>query len=111
MKILKYIISLFAKSMPEKDKKAISIFIKIADNINAFIQSPFSDVIVKIIPGDKDALVLRWLKLNLPKYLSKAKELTGGEKALLVGNLTKDYFNTTLNDALINSQVVYRTLK
>lgn len=97
--------------MPEKDKKAIGIFIKIADNINDFVQSPFSDVIVKIIPGNTDDIVLRWLKLNLPKYLSKANELTGGEKALLVGNLTKDYFNTTLNDALINSQVIYRTFK
>ena len=58
---------------PAEIKTAIHIGVMVTENIKAFADSPYADVLTSLIPGDIDDQVKQLLKAKLPAILTELK--------------------------------------
>jgi len=71
-KIWKEIRNLFA-DIPVELKTAIHMGVIVAENIKTFINSPATDIITALIPGDADDKIKDTLRSKIPLILSELK--------------------------------------
>ena len=64
--------SLFA-GIPAELKTAIHIGVLVTENVKNFVDSPATDVLTAIIPGDVDDEIKSWLRAKLPAILTELK--------------------------------------
>jgi hypothetical protein len=61
------------ESIPAELKIAIHIGVAVTENIKNFVDSPATDILTAIIPGDADDQVKSWLRAQLPTILAELK--------------------------------------
>ena len=59
--------------IPAELKTAIHIGAAVTENIKNFVDSPATDILTAIIPGDADDRVKTWLRAQLPAILTELK--------------------------------------
>jgi hypothetical protein len=97
----------YRKIEPEL-RKEISWITQIVSKINDVLQSPVTDVITALIPGDADDDFVEWARRVLPALIGSVDPLTNEGKALISAKLVMDRTDMELSQALITSQVVYK---
>lgn len=82
MSVISFIKKLWAQiealfqHIPSELKSAIALGVNITENIKKLVDSPVTDVLTAIIPGDADDAVVAALRAALPQILTQLK-LTG----------------------------------
>lgn len=122
-------VSGLVRKIPPKLKEQIKVLIKVVENIENFVDSPASDFLTAVIPGEADDKLKDWLRKVLPGVLNTlkiidvtadgtisvlleddrdAKNLKLGDIATL---LTKELTGASLGQSRITAEVVFQDYK
>ncbi|RYZ98518.1 MAG: hypothetical protein EOP47_19185 [Sphingobacteriaceae bacterium] len=100
-KILQFIKSLFSR-IPKELRIAIHIGVVVTENLKKLVDSPATDILTAIIPGDIDDRMKLWLRARLPIILLQLKLADNGIPHKSDGEIIKCGIET-LN--LLNSNI------
>jgi hypothetical protein len=117
------------KKIPEKLQSQILVFIKLVENIKNFVDSPASDFLTTLIPGEADDNLKAWLRKVLPGVLKSLNVITvnndesirlhlpddsdakNTKLADIATLLTKSLTGASLGQSRITSEVVFQDYK
>lgn len=117
------------KKIPAKLQSQIVVFIKLAENIENFVQSDTADFLTAVIPGDTDDNLKLWLRKVLPGVLKTLNLITvnndnsirlhlpedddakNTKLADIASLLTKSLTGAGLGQSRITTEVVFQDYK
>ena len=107
-----FVAKLFNK-IPNELKEKISIGIAIVENIKKFIDSPVTDILSAIIPGDLDDKIKERLRDILPIILEKyniiyESRLNPESSHLIATTINQDLTGLSFGQSALTTEVVYQ---
>lgn len=139
LSFLKDILDLFIKKfpafvsgllnkIPKELRSQIVVVIKVVENLKTFVDSPASDFLTTIIPGEADDKLKEWLRKVLPGVLkalnvvevtedsvrlvlSEYEDARASQLGDIASLLTKELTGASIGQSRITTEVVYQSYK